>query len=166
MRLEYTPISVSETAIQLYHEFYSIDGVIEPADLWLADEYMRGFGFTKEMLGILDEQLIRSLKNFELSIYEMTLLIDLRSGGSEVNEDTWVYGDGFSVFCDGWYHPEVMRSRVEVVAVWLSAKLRGRQPAFLTKAEVQELAGYDEDVPGRNGLWDELKALYLEDHRT
>lgn len=72
-----------------------------------------------------------------------------------------MYGEGFRVSGESYNHPEVTRARTEMVAAWLSAKLRGRQPAFLTKAEVQELAGYDEGVLGRNRLWDDLRALYL-----
>lgn len=77
IRQEYTAICLSKDTLQLRHEFFHINGVMVTID---RNHYLHWFQVTKEVLEVLDEQLVRSLKSFELSIYDMTLLIEFGSG--------------------------------------------------------------------------------------
>jgi len=149
MRLEYTPICFSETRVQLRHEFFRLGSQIACGSQELVKHHLHQYRQTERLLSVLDEQLIGSVKIFEVWIHQMTLVIDISGLGKNVHEGTAVYGKGFVVSGWGWYDPEVIRSRVQVVANWLSEKLEDEQSIYLTKKSIQELAGYHDDFGGR-----------------
>lgn len=163
MRAEYTPICLSMSQIVLSHRFFRKANRAacycrESARRRIFSEYDE----TRLMLCDVDEQFVRCIKTFELWVFKShTITIKLVQSRQMTGERHEICGRSFVFRASPGPLSSVMCSVTQVLAAWLAEKLQGRQPAYLTKYEVEELAGFGDHMPGYNRLWDMINSVYV-----